>query len=76
MIPDPDILVAVSTVIVGLAIAAALAAWSDRVFPTVALATLAAGVGVFVYGFNSIPNPDGWREVPAAFISVVARILN
>ncbi len=76
MIPDTDILLAVSTVVTGLSLAAALAGGSDKVFPTFALALLSVGVGVFVYAFTSIPEPVGWREVPNAFISVVARILN
>ncbi len=72
----PDILLVLATLVSALAIAAALSAWADRFFPTVALAALAAGIGVFVYAFNVIPEPDGWREVPNAFISVLARIMN
>lgn len=72
----PDILLVISTLVVGLAIASALASWSDRVFPTIALTALAVGVGVFVFTFNSLPDPQGWREIPNAFISVAARILN
>jgi hypothetical protein len=71
-----DILLAVSSLVVGFAIASALASWTEKVFPTIALAALTAGVGVFIYAFNSLPDPQGWREVPNAFISVVARILN
>ena len=71
-----DILLTVSTLVVGFATASALASWSEKVFPTVTLAILAAGAGVFVYSFKSLPDPQGWREVPNAFISVVARILN
>jgi len=72
----PDILLALSTLVVGLAIASALASWSEKVFPTIALAALAVAAGVFVYTFISIPDPQGWREIPNAFISVAARILN
>ncbi len=72
----PDILLALSTLVVGFAIASALASWSDKVFPTVALAVLALGLGLFAYTYNSLPDPQGWRAVPDAFISVAARILN
>jgi len=72
----PDILLALSTLVVGFAIASALASWSDKVFPTVALAVLAIGVGVFLYAFKTLPDPQGWREIPNAFISVAARIVN
>jgi len=71
-----DILLVIATLIVGLAIASALASWSEKVFPTVALAALALGFGLFAYTYNSLPDPQGWRAVPDAFISVVARILN
>ena len=72
----PDILLALSTLAVGLAIASALASWSEKVFPTIALAVLAVGVGVFAYTYNSLPDPQGWREIPNAYISVAARVLN
>ena len=54
----------------------ALAAWVDKRFPVVALAVLAVAAGVFVYAYAQIPDPNGWREVPDAFISVAARLLN
>lgn len=76
MIPDPDIVLAVSTVTCGLSIAATLAAWAERRFPPIALAALALGAGAFAYAYSTIPDPSGWREVPDAFISVAARILN
>ena len=76
MILAPDILISLSTLVVLFAVASALSVWSDGDFPTVALAALAAGVGVFVYGYWSIDDPQGWRELPNAFISVLSRILN
>lgn len=76
MIPGADILLAVSTLICGFAIAGSLAAWVDKRFPVVALAVLAVAAGVFVYAYAQIPDPNGWREVPDAFISVAARLLN
>ncbi len=76
MILSPDILISLSTLVAAFAIASAVSGWSERVFPTVSLAALAAGVGVFAYAYNAIPDPEGWREVPDAFISVLARIIN
>ena len=76
MILSPDILLALSTLVILFSIASALSVWSDGDFPTLALAALAAGVGVFVFAFWSIDDPRGWREVPDAFISVLSRILN
>ncbi|MFO7921160.1 hypothetical protein DZD18_11235 [Rhodobacteraceae bacterium W635] len=75
MILSPDILISLSTLVMLFAIASALSAWSDGDFPTVALGALAAGVGVFVYGYWSLPDPQGWREVPDAFISVLSRVM-
>ena len=40
------------------------------------LYSLAAGVGVFVYAYWALDDPQGWREVPDAFISVLSRMLN
>ncbi len=76
MIFPPDILISISTLVVAFAIAAAISGWSDKVFPTVALAALAAGVGVFAYAYNSLPDPQGWTEIPYAFITTLARIVN
>jgi len=76
MILAPDILISLSTLVVLFAVASALSVWSEGDFPTVALAALAAGVGVFVYGYWLIDDPQGWRELPNAFISVLSRILN
>ena len=75
MILSPDILISLSTLVMLFAIASALSVWSDGDFPTVALGALAAGVGVFVYGYWSLPDPQGWREVPDAFISVLSRVM-
>jgi hypothetical protein len=33
-------------------------------------------VGVFVYAYWSLDDPQGWREVPDAFISVLSRVMN
>lgn len=76
MILSPDILITLSTLVVLFSIASALSVWSDGDFPTVALAALAAGVGVFAYGFWATPEPDGWRTIPDAFISTLSRIMN
>lgn len=76
MILSPDILLTLSTLVILLSIASALSVWSDGVFPTVPLAALAAGVGVFVYAYWITDDPRGWREVPDAFISVLSRIVN
>lgn len=76
MILSPDILIVLSSVVVLFALASALSVWADGDFPTVALAALAAGAGVFVYGYWSLPDPQGWREVPDAFISVLSRLLS
>jgi len=76
MMLSPDILLALSTLVILVSIAAALSVWSDGQFPTIALGGLAAGVGVFVYAYWTLGDPQGWREVPDAFISVLSRIVN
>lgn len=76
MILSPDILLALSILVILFSIASALSVWADGDFPTVALGALAAGVGVFVYAYWSLDDPQGWREVPDAFISVLSRVMN
>lgn len=76
MILSPDILMVLSTLVILISIASALSIWADDEFPTIALAALAAGVGVFVYAYWSLDDPRGWRELPDAFISVLSRILS
>ncbi|WP_071674525.1 hypothetical protein [Nioella nitratireducens] len=77
MILAPDLLIALSTLVLVFAIASALSVWSDGSgFPTVALAAIAAGVGVFLYAYWQIEPAPGWRVIPDSFISVFARILH
>ena len=76
MILSPDILLTLSTLVILFSIASALSVWSDGEFPTVALGALAAGVRVFVYAYWALEDPQGGREVPDAFISVLSRMLN
>ncbi len=76
MILAPDLLIALSTLVIVFAIASALSVWSDGGFPTVALAAVAAGVGVFLYAYWQVTPPMGWRIVPDSFISIFARILH
>ena len=76
MILSPDILLAFATLVILVSIASALSVWADGEFPIIALGSLAAGVGVFVYAYWALDDPQGWREVPDAFISVLSRILN
>jgi len=76
MIVAPDILLVIATLVSGFSVAAILSAWADRVFPTVAVAALAAGLGLFVYAYLSLPDHDGWHEIPRAFITVLARFMN
>lgn len=72
----PDILIVIATFCGVFALATAIASWADRIFPLVSLAALAVSAGVFVFAYGQLDDPQGWRALPNAFISVAARILN
>jgi len=75
MILSPDILIALATLVVCFSAASSLSSWSDGVFPKIELGAMAGAVGVFVYAYTLIDDPQGWREIPNAFISLFALII-
>ncbi|MBF9034799.1 hypothetical protein HKCCE2091_11160 [Rhodobacterales bacterium HKCCE2091] len=71
----PDFLIVGGTVLLALSVASAVAAWADARRPTVALAVVLAGVGMFAAAMM-VQGGLGWRDVPEAFVRVIALVLN
>ncbi|MFW5655145.1 MAG: hypothetical protein ACOCYW_05800 [Roseicyclus sp.] len=71
-----DILIVIATTVCVFSLASVVAGWVARSWPVVALASLAIGIGLFVYVHLRIPGGLSWQAIPDAFILVAARILN
>ncbi len=71
-----DILLVIATVVGILSVSSIVAAWTTRRWPFMAMASLAIALGLG--GYIHINEPGGleFMDVPNAFISVAARILN
>lgn len=71
-----DILLVIATIVGILSFSSIVAAWTMRRWPVAALISFAIAIGLGVY--VHINTPDGLMplDVPNAFISVAARILN
>jgi hypothetical protein len=71
-----DILIVIATLVTGASLASVVAGWAVREWPIVALISLTIGVGLFVYLHLELPGGLGLFDIPDAFISVAARVLN
>jgi hypothetical protein len=71
-----DILIVIATLVTGVSLSSVIAGWTTREWPFVALVSLTIGHGLFVYLHLALPDGLGWFDIPDAFISVVARIVN
>lgn len=71
-----DIILVIATIVAILALSSIVAGWTTRRWPFMALISLAIAVGLGAYVHMS--EPDGLEpiDIPNAFISVAARILN
>lgn len=73
---SPDILLVIASIVAVLSFSSIVAAWTSKRWPFVALISfaIAVGLGVSVH----LNTPDGLvpLDIPNAFISVAARILN
>ncbi|MCU4652508.1 hypothetical protein N8I71_06670 [Roseibacterium sp. SDUM158016] len=71
-----DILIVIATTVCVFSIASVVAGWAVRVWPVMALVSLAIGLGLFAFVHVSVDGGLALRDVPDAFILVAARILN
>ncbi|MEJ6395735.1 hypothetical protein V8J82_20925 [Gymnodinialimonas sp. 2305UL16-5] len=71
-----DILLVIAALVSALALSSLVAGWTERRWPWMALVSLSIGMGLFVYLHFEMTDGLTWTDVPDAFISVAARILN
>lgn len=71
-----DILLVVATVLGILSLSSIVAAWTIKRWPFAALISLAIAVALVVYVHLAQPEGLAPLDIPNAFISVAARILN
>lgn len=71
-----DILLVIATLVGILSFSSIVAGWTMKRWPFVALLSLAIAIGLVVYVHTMEPGGLQPLDVPNAFISVVARLLN
>lgn len=71
-----DILLVIASVVAVLSVSSIIGAWTVRRWPFVAMVSLTIAVGIGVYVHMNLADGLAVRDVPDAFIAVVALILN
>ena len=71
-----DILLVIASVVGVLSLSSIIAGWTVRRWPLVAIASFAIAVGIAAYVHMNVAGGLEPMDVPNAFISVAARILN
>ena len=73
---SPDILIAVATVVAIFSFSSIIAAWTAKRWPWPAMISFAIAMGLFAYLHLEMTDGLEPQDVPNAFISVAARVLN
>lgn len=76
MFVSADILLVIASVVAAFSLSSIIAAWTVRRWPILAMISLAVAVGLFVYVHMNVDGGLYLTDIPNAFISVAARILN
>lgn len=77
MIPvSADILLVIATMVGILSFSSIVAAWTVKRWPIVAMVSFAIALGLVYYVHDTEPGGLEPLDIPDAFISVAARILN
>ena len=71
-----DLLIVVATVVGIFALSSAVGAWVQRRWPPVALLSLVIAVGILAYLHRNRPEGLEPVDIPNAFLTVLARVLN
>jgi len=70
---DPDLLLVLGLIIAGLSVPSILSAISDGRSPRASMVTILIAGAMVLYAVNTKPGGYTVRDVPDAFISVIAR---
>ncbi len=71
-----DILLVIATIVGVFSLSSIIAAWTVRRWPWISSISFAIAVGLFVYVHLEVTDGLAPLDVPNAFISVAARLLN
>ncbi|MEM7642795.1 MAG: hypothetical protein AAF366_09725 [Pseudomonadota bacterium] len=73
--PDPDVLIAIGTVVTGLAAMGLVSAWVEKRLSLVSVFALLFGLALFLWVWEA--DREAWAliRIPEAFVELVARIL-
>lgn len=76
MTAQADLLVVIATCVAVLSLASIVSAWTIRRWPFVAMISFAIAMGLLGYVHLSLTDGLHPLDIPDAFISVAARVLN
>lgn len=71
-----DILLVIATVVAVLSLSSIISGWTVRRWPVLSLISIAIAAALFVYVHVSVTDGIAPLDIPDAFISVAARVLN
>ncbi len=72
----PDILIVIATLVAMFSASSAIGSWAQQERPILSGLSLLIAIGLFVFVAVTGPGGFGFWDIPNAFISVAARILN
>jgi len=75
VIVDPNILIAIATVVIVFSITSIIANWVERTMPWSALVSLVIGLTIMGYVHVSLPDGLTFFDIPNAFINIAGMIL-
>ncbi|MBF9044509.1 hypothetical protein HKCCE4037_14290 [Rhodobacterales bacterium HKCCE4037] len=71
-----DILLVIASIVAVFSLSSIVAAWTMKRWPWIAMISFAIAVGLFVYVHLEVTDGLEPLDIPNAFISVAARLLN
>lgn len=71
-----EFLVVAGCLLLGLTLAALVSAWADRRVPYAGFVSLGVAGALFLVAHLEIEGGLHWRDLPQAFVLVLARLLN
>ncbi|SDY79403.1 hypothetical protein SAMN05444004_103154 [Jannaschia faecimaris] len=72
---DPDLLLAIATVVAALGLMGLMTGWVEKQLSHVSLLAALIGAALFFWVWETDRESFGWIALPEAFIELVARVL-
>ncbi|TFL20087.1 hypothetical protein [Jannaschia formosa] len=73
---DPDLLLVIATVLLGLGLTVTVSAWIERRRSWIGVFVTLLAVAMFLWVWEADREGFGWVRVPEAFVEMIARMLN